>query len=184
MEELKAKMERSSRALDELRARAERDQSGREDQYPFGVALAATEYGIHQRAGRAAEAARRNFNRSAGDRWRRRWRLRKARRCASWRSIATRRANISPRSKSHYGANHPEYRKRRRPRSTRWKAAIEATRRQIVARRVNRVSGKRSGARHGGHAVSEAKAEFDQMNARSFEYQALKREADADKNAV
>ena len=31
-------------------------------------------------------------------------------------------------------------------------------------------------------AVAEAKAEFDRVNARSFEYQALKREAEADKN--
>ena len=31
-------------------------------------------------------------------------------------------------------------------------------------------------------AVAEAKKEFDQVNARSFEYNALKREADADKN--
>jgi len=33
-----------------------------------------------------------------------------------------------------------------------------------------------------GDAVTAAKAEFDRMNARSFEYQAVKREADADKN--
>ena len=32
-----------------------------------------------------------------------------------------------------------------------------------------------------GEAVTTAKAEFDRMNARSFEYQAVKREADADK---
>ena len=30
-------------------------------------------------------------------------------------------------------------------------------------------------------AVADAKADFDHVNARSFEYQALKREADADK---
>jgi len=33
-----------------------------------------------------------------------------------------------------------------------------------------------------GDAVRVAKAEFDRMNARSFDYQAVKREADADKN--
>ena len=33
-------------------------------------------------------------------------------------------------------------------------------------------------------AVAETKAEFDSLNARSFEYQALKREAEADKTLL
>ena len=33
-----------------------------------------------------------------------------------------------------------------------------------------------------GDAVKQAKAEFDEVNAHSFQYQELKREADADKN--
>jgi uncharacterized protein involved in exopolysaccharide biosynthesis len=33
-------------------------------------------------------------------------------------------------------------------------------------------------------AVAETKAELDRLNARSFDYQSLKREAEADKNAL
>ncbi|MGC9950103.1 MAG: polysaccharide biosynthesis tyrosine autokinase [Bryobacteraceae bacterium] len=82
--------------------------------------------------------------------------------------------------KTHYGANHPEYRK----------AAVQveeieqqlSNARQNAARRVeveyresvNRETMLRT-------AVAETKAEFDRLNAHSFEYQSLKREADADK---
>ena len=52
LEELKAKMEKSSAARGAVRARAERHQSGREDQHSFG-APAATEQRIHQSAGRS-----------------------------------------------------------------------------------------------------------------------------------
>jgi succinoglycan biosynthesis transport protein ExoP len=83
--------------------------------------------------------------------------------------------------KSHYGANHPEYRKAQ-AQLNQVDAAIEATRLQIS----NRVEiGYREAQRREamvGDAVTAAKAEFDRMNARSFEYQAVKREADADKN--
>jgi len=82
--------------------------------------------------------------------------------------------------KTHYGANHPEYRK----------AAVQVEEivrqlgeaRQNAAQRVEveyRESVNREAMLQ--KAVSETKAEFDRINARSFEYQALKREADADK---
>ena len=83
--------------------------------------------------------------------------------------------------KSRYGANHPEYRKGQ-AQLNQVDAAIEATRQQIS----NRVEiGYREAQRREAmvrDAVTAAKAEFDRMNARSFEYQAVKREADADKN--
>ena len=83
--------------------------------------------------------------------------------------------------KSRYGANHPEYRKAQ-AQLNQVDAAIEATRQQIS----NRVEiGYREAQRREAmvrDAVTAAKAEFDRMNARSFEYQAVKREADADKN--
>ncbi len=83
--------------------------------------------------------------------------------------------------KAHFGLNHPEYRKAQ-AQADDVEAAIGTTREQI-AQRVE--IGYRESQRREAmvkDAVSAAKAEFDQMNARSFEYQALKREADADKN--
>ena len=83
--------------------------------------------------------------------------------------------------KSRYGANHPEYRKAQ-AQLNQVDAAIEATRLEI-GKRVE--IGYREAQRREsmvGDAVTAAKAEFDRMNARSFEYQAVKREADADKN--
>jgi capsular exopolysaccharide synthesis family protein len=81
---------------------------------------------------------------------------------------------------THYGANHPEYRK----------AAVQVEEierqlrdaRQNAAQRVE-VEYQESANREAmlQKAVADTKAEFDRINARSFEYQALKREADADK---
>jgi capsular exopolysaccharide synthesis family protein len=81
---------------------------------------------------------------------------------------------------THYGANHPEYRK----------AAVQVEEierqlsdaRQNAAQRVE-VEYQESVNREAmlQKAVAETKAEFDHINARSFEYQALKREADADR---
>src|ERR1039457_649481 len=82
--------------------------------------------------------------------------------------------------KTHYGANHPEYRKasvqveeiQRQLRDARQNAALRV---EVEYREaVNREAMLRK-------AVAETKAEFDGVNARSFEYQALKREAEADK---
>jgi capsular exopolysaccharide synthesis family protein len=82
--------------------------------------------------------------------------------------------------KTHYGANHPEYRK----------AAVQVAEierqlsdsRQNAATRVE-VEYRESANREAmlKKAVSETKAEFDSLNAHSFDYQSLKREADADK---
>jgi len=82
--------------------------------------------------------------------------------------------------KTHYGANHPEYHK----------AAVQVAEierqlsdaRQNAALRVEieyRESSNRETMLQ--NAVAETKAEFDRLNAHSFEYQSLKREADADK---
>jgi len=83
--------------------------------------------------------------------------------------------------KSHYGANHPEFRKAQ-AQLEQVDAALDATRRQVVDRvEIGYHEAQRREAMVG-DAVTAAKAEFDRMNARSFEYQAVKREADADKN--
>jgi capsular exopolysaccharide synthesis family protein len=81
---------------------------------------------------------------------------------------------------THYGANHPEYRK----------AAVQVEEierqlrdaRQNAAQRVEveyRESANREAMLQ--KAVSETKGEFDRLNAHSFDYQSLKREAEADK---
>jgi polysaccharide biosynthesis transport protein len=83
--------------------------------------------------------------------------------------------------KSHYGANHPEYRKAQ-AKLNEVEQAVEASRSDI-AQRVEieyRESARRESMVE--QAVAQAKAEFDRVNARSFEYQAVKREAEADKN--
>ena len=83
--------------------------------------------------------------------------------------------------RTHYGAAHPEYHKaavqveeiERQLRAARENAAqrveveyVESASREIMLRK----------------AVAQTKDEFDRLNARSFEYQALKHEAEADKN--
>jgi succinoglycan biosynthesis transport protein ExoP len=81
---------------------------------------------------------------------------------------------------THYGANHPEYRKAA--------VQVQEIERQLsdahqnAERRVE-VEYSESVNREAmlQKAVSQTKAEFDRLNARSFEYQSLKREADADK---
>ncbi len=82
--------------------------------------------------------------------------------------------------KSHFGANHPEYRKAE-AKLQEVQSAIQSTVKD-VAERVS-IEYQES-ERHESavkQAVADAKADFDHVNARSFEYQALKREADADK---
>ncbi|HXA50717.1 MAG TPA: polysaccharide biosynthesis tyrosine autokinase [Candidatus Acidoferrum sp.] len=83
--------------------------------------------------------------------------------------------------KSHFGPNHPEYRKTA--------LGITELQRQLVQAREN--AGQRVEVEYRealnreamlGRAVGESKKEFDSLNARSFEYQAKKREADADKS--
>jgi capsular exopolysaccharide synthesis family protein len=82
--------------------------------------------------------------------------------------------------KTHYGANHPEYRKAA--------VQVEEIERQLRDARQNaalrvEVEYHESVSREGmlRKAVSETKGEFDSLNAHSFEYQSLKREAEADK---
>ncbi len=82
--------------------------------------------------------------------------------------------------KSHFGANHPEYRK-----AAAHLAEVQRQHdrtRQNIAQRVE-IEYQEAVNREAmlQKAVGESKAEFDRINSRSFEYQSLKREADADK---
>jgi capsular exopolysaccharide synthesis family protein len=83
--------------------------------------------------------------------------------------------------KTHYGVSHPEYRK-----AAAQVAEIERQIQQTKDSIVQRVAVEYKDAigREAmlEKAVADTKAEFDRLNARSFEYQALKREAEADKN--
>lgn len=79
-----------------------------------------------------------------------------------------------------YGASHPEYRKAA-AQVAEVQRLLEKTRQNIAERvmvehreALNREQMLRE-------AVKETKSEFDKLNARSFEYQQLKREAEADK---
>ena len=79
-----------------------------------------------------------------------------------------------------YGANHPEYKKAA--------GQVAEIQRQLEKTRENiqqRVDVEYTEAQNNEHmfqtAVAETKAEFDRLNARSFEYQQLKREAEGDK---
>jgi polysaccharide biosynthesis transport protein len=83
--------------------------------------------------------------------------------------------------KSHFGPTHPEYRKAN--------LQLAELQRQMDSGKVNaghrvEVEYRESINREAmlQKAVAETKAEFDGMNSRSFQYQALKREAEADKN--
>ena len=82
--------------------------------------------------------------------------------------------------KAHYGANHPAYRKAA-AQLAEVRDLVDQSRRNI-AQRVQ-VEYQESMSREAmlSQAVAETKAEFDRLNARSFEYTTLKREADSDK---
>jgi succinoglycan biosynthesis transport protein ExoP len=82
--------------------------------------------------------------------------------------------------KSHFGPNHPEY----------YKASLQITElaRQLEQAKQNIVHRVEAEYRESvtreamlGKAVAETKTEFDALNARSFEYQAKKRDAEGDK---
>ncbi len=83
-------------------------------------------------------------------------------------------------AKTHYGAKHPEYQKASVQVSELERQLNDA--RQNAAQRVE-VEYLEAANREGmlRKAVAETKSEFDALNARSFEYQSLKREAEADK---
>ncbi|MBK7927046.1 MAG: polysaccharide biosynthesis tyrosine autokinase [Bryobacterales bacterium] len=83
--------------------------------------------------------------------------------------------------KAHYGANHPEYRKSQ-AKVTEIQRALEYTRKNILARVEIELRQAQSREAMLQKEVATTKTELDRLNARSFEYQALKREADADKN--
>lgn len=82
--------------------------------------------------------------------------------------------------RTHFGVNHPEYRK-----TAETVAELDrqiAKTRATIAKRVETEYQEAVG-REGmlAKAVAESKTEFDRLNARSFEYQSLRREAEADK---
>ena len=83
--------------------------------------------------------------------------------------------------KTHYGLNHPEF-KKAQSRVQELESQLASTQ-TSVRERVEveyREAVNREAILAG--AVQETKSEFDRLNARSFEYQTLKREADGDKN--
>src|SRR5262245_24994118 len=82
--------------------------------------------------------------------------------------------------KTHYGANHPEF-KRSRSAVDEIQRQLQSTKDSIVQRVEIEYWGAMDRERMLQKAVAETKAEFDRLNARSFEYQSLKREAEGDK---
>lgn len=94
----------------------------------------------------------------------------------SWNQARERFAEV----KAHFGANHPEYR------SSAAKLAevdelLDQARRGIVRRVEIEYQEAVSRETMLEQAVAETKVEFDRLNARSFEYQTLKREAGSDR---
>jgi polysaccharide biosynthesis transport protein len=82
--------------------------------------------------------------------------------------------------KNHYGVNHPEY-KKAQTKVQELESQIDATKRSI-GQRIE-IEYHEAVQREGmlESAVKDTKAEFDRLNARSFEYNTLKREAEGDK---
>ncbi len=83
--------------------------------------------------------------------------------------------------KSQYGAKHPEYQKTQSQVTEleRQFAALKANITQRVSLEYQESANRESMLKK---AVAETKEEFDHLNARSFEYKAVKREAEADKS--
>ena len=81
---------------------------------------------------------------------------------------------------AYYGSNHPEYR-RAKAQLDQVDQALKAGRTAVAKRVEAAFQESQRREEMAGQAVAEAKAEFDKVNARSFEYQEAKREADADK---
>ncbi len=82
--------------------------------------------------------------------------------------------------RTQYAANHPEYRKVA-AQVVQLQTGLDSTRRNIASRVEIEYQQAMSRESLLQKAVAETKKEFDQMNARSFEYQNLKGEADSDK---
>lgn len=82
--------------------------------------------------------------------------------------------------RTQYGSAHPEYRKAA-AQLAEVQRQIESTRKDIMQRVAIEYEQAVSREAMLEKAVRETKSEFDRLNSRSFEYQALKREAEADK---
>ncbi len=80
-----------------------------------------------------------------------------------------------------YGSNHPEFRKALN-RVVEVNRQLEETRRNISQRIDTDYAQALNREQMLHKALAETKADYDRLNARSFEYQQLKREAEADKN--
>ena len=78
---------------------------------------------------------------------------------------------------AHYGANHPDY-KKAAGQVTEVAGQIERTRQNIAQRVESEFQEAENRERILAGAVADTKKQFDQLNAHSFEYQTLKREAD------
>ena len=81
---------------------------------------------------------------------------------------------------AHFGPNHPEYRKAR-TQLEEVKDQFDTAQRGVVKRVEAEYREAISRESMLADAVNQTKAEFDRLNARSFEYDSLKREAEADK---
>jgi capsular exopolysaccharide synthesis family protein len=81
---------------------------------------------------------------------------------------------------AHYGANHPEY-KKAAGQVAEVVRQIERTRQNIAQRVETEFQEAENREQILAGAVTDTKKQFDQLNARSFEYQTLKREADGDR---
>ena len=82
--------------------------------------------------------------------------------------------------KTHYGVNHPEF-KRAQTTVAEIDRELQSTKDSIERRVEIEYRSALDREQMLQKAVVETKAEFDRLNARSFEYQALKREAEGDK---
>jgi polysaccharide biosynthesis transport protein len=82
--------------------------------------------------------------------------------------------------KNHYGPNHPEYRKAETQLSQ-IQGQFDGARGSVMRRVEVEFHEAANREQMLKKAVSESKAEFDRINARSFQYESLKHEAEADK---
>ena len=83
--------------------------------------------------------------------------------------------------KAHFGPNHPEYRKAQ-AQLRELQSQVEATRDNAIRRMQVQFQEAQAREKMLERSVAETKAEYDALNLRSFEYQRVKREAEADKN--
>ena len=82
--------------------------------------------------------------------------------------------------KTTYGANHPEY-KKLQARVTELETQLDAARKNVGRRAQVEYYEAKDRESQLENAVKDTKAEYDGLNARSFEYQTLKNEAEGDK---